>query len=93
MFYDRKMVEKIVSMMDRVGDAHDAISWDLRAVSYLDLPWITPEVSYLEHYGANGVNNYDYERDRAMNPTEYLKERREPILKYLTVDADFTMNF
>jgi peptidylprolyl isomerase len=93
MFYDRKMVEKIVSMMDRVGNAHDAISWDLRAVSYLDLPWITPDASYLEHYGANGINNNDYERDKAMNPTIYLRDRRESILKYLTQHMDSQIDF
>jgi hypothetical protein len=93
MLYDRKMAEKIVSMMNKAGHAHDIISWDLRAVSYLDLPWIAPEMSYLEHYGADGVNNDDYERDRALSPTPYLEKRRESILVCLTQGGDPQISF
>ncbi len=93
MLYDRKLAEKIVSMMNKAGDAHDVISWDLRAVSYLDLPWIAPEISYLEHYGADGLNNNDYERDRALNPTPYLEKRRESILEYLDRGGDIRVSF
>ena len=93
MLYDKKMAERIVSMMNKAGDTHDVISWDLRSVSYLDLPWIAPEMSYLEHYGADGVNNDDYERDRALNPTPYLDKRRESILEYLIRGADLQISF
>jgi peptidylprolyl isomerase len=93
MFYDRKMVEKIVSMLDKIGNSHDDFGWDYRAIAYLDLPWITSETSYLEHYGGNGSHNYDYERDRALNPTKYLKEKRESILKYLTQDIELKIPF
>ena len=80
MFYDRTMVERILSMLKR---HHDNEVWDFAAVKYLELPWITPETSYLEHFGTGGIHNMDNERDRAINPTEYLQERRERILKYL----------
>jgi tetratricopeptide (TPR) repeat protein len=80
MFYDRKMVERIVSMLNR---HHDTSPWDCMSLKYLGLPWITPETSYLEHYGGGGIHNADYEKDRAINPTEYLQERRSPILRYL----------
>ena len=80
MFYDRTMAEKIVSVLER---RHDNEVWDFAAVKYLGLPWITPETSYLEHYGTGGIHNTDNERDRAINPTDYLRERRELILKYL----------
>jgi hypothetical protein len=88
MLYDKKMVERIVSTMNKAGGTHDVISWDLRAVSYLDLPWIAPEMSYLEHYGADGLNNDDFERDRALSPTPYLEKRRESIIEYLTRGGD-----
>jgi tetratricopeptide (TPR) repeat protein len=80
MFYSKKMVEKIVSMLFK---HHDTSIWDYTALKYLGLPWITPETSYLEHYGGGGIHNADYERDRAINPTKYLVERRTSILDHL----------
>ena len=93
LLFDRKMVEKIVSVLDKVGNAHDNFSWDYRAIAYLDLPCITSEKSYSEHYGGNGIHNDDYERDKALNPTQYLQDRRESILKYLTQDIDLEIDF
>jgi tetratricopeptide (TPR) repeat protein len=87
MFYDRQMVEKILSVSGKIGNAFDYLPWDNRAAAFLGLPWITPEISYLEHFGANGINNDSFERDRAINPTEYLQERRERILQYLRQDT------
>ena len=86
MFYDRQMVEKILSVSEKIGNAFDYLPWDNRAAAFLGLPWITPEISYLEHFGADGINNDSYERDRAINPAEYLQERRERILRYLRQD-------
>jgi tetratricopeptide (TPR) repeat protein len=88
MFYDRKMVEKIVSVSDKVHNEHADYNWDYRAIAYLGLPWITPETSYLEHYGGGGIHSTDYETDRAINPTKYVQERREAILKYLIQDIE-----
>lgn len=85
MLYDRTMVEKIVSAKERLPGNE---VWDYAALKYLGLPWITPETSYLEHYGTGGIHNIDNERDRAINPTEYLRERRERILKYLKHDDE-----
>jgi tetratricopeptide (TPR) repeat protein len=90
MFYDRTMVEKIVSALDR---HHDTAVWDYTALKYLGLPWVTPETSYVEHYGGGGIHNADYERDRAINPTNYLRERREGILRYLTRDDELQIDF
>ena len=90
MFYDRNMVEKIVSVLDARGETS---IWDYTALQYLGLPWITSETSYLEHYGGGGIHNTDYERDRAINPTKYLRERRERILKYLMHDDDLQIDF
>ncbi|MCG2720560.1 MAG: tetratricopeptide repeat protein [Thermodesulfovibrionales bacterium] len=80
MFYDRTMVNKIVAMFK---PGYDDLNWDYAVIQYLGLPWVTSETSYLEHYGGGGIHNTDYERDRAIIPTEYLSEKRETILKYL----------
>lgn len=94
MFYDRKMVENILDIFAKVGRDHDRYSWDYRAIAYLGLPWITPETSYLEHYGGHGsIHNIDYEADRAINPTQYLKARREDILNYLKQDVELKVSF
>jgi tetratricopeptide (TPR) repeat protein len=90
MFYDRAMVEKIVSMLDR---HHDTSIWDYTALKYLGLPWVTPETSYLEHYGGGGIHNADYERDRAINPTPYLQKNRKSILGYLMHDDEAAIDF
>ena len=75
-----------MSISDGIGDKLDYLPWDNKAVACLRLPWITPEISYLEHFGAGGLNSDNYERERAINPTEYLQERRENILQYLRQD-------
>jgi tetratricopeptide (TPR) repeat protein len=87
MFYDRQMVEKILSVSEKIGNAFDYLPWDNRAAAFLGLPWITPEISYLEHFGADGINNDNYERDRAINPAEYLQKSRGRILQYLRQDT------
>lgn len=92
MFYDRKMVELIVSFSKDIAHKLDYLPWDNRAVSCLRLPWITPETSYLEHFGAGGINNDNYERQRAVNPTDYLRQKRGLILEYLRDDNNIALS-
>jgi hypothetical protein len=92
MLFDRKMVTKIIAALDKANDQLNHLPWDDKVVAYLELPWITPEISYLEHYGAHGINNDNYERDRAIFVTPYLRDRRDSILKYLIQDAKLEMN-
>ena len=93
MLYDRRMVEHIVSKLDKAGKNPGEPDWDYVAGIYLGLPWITPETSFLEHFGAYGVHNADHDSDRAMNPTEYLRTRREFIVESLTHDTDLQIDF
>jgi tetratricopeptide (TPR) repeat protein len=86
MFYDRQMVEKILSASEQTGNIFDYLPWDNRAVAFLGLPWVTSELSYLEHFGAHGMHNDNFERDRAINPTEYLQKTREAVIDYLMQD-------
>jgi tetratricopeptide (TPR) repeat protein len=86
MFYDRQMVEKILSASEQIGNIFDYLPWDNRAVVFLGLPWVTSKLSYLEHFGAYGMHNDNFERDRAINPTEYLQKKREIVIDYLMQD-------
>jgi tetratricopeptide (TPR) repeat protein len=86
MFYDRKMVEKIVAVSNNIGNVLDYLPWDYKAIACLGLPWISTETSYLEHFGAGGLNNDNNERERALNPTKYLQEKREAVINYLMQD-------
>jgi len=92
MLFDRKMARKILSVKDAISKQH-SVSWDYGAAEYLGLPWITPETSFLEHFGADGIHNDDYNRDRAINPTKYLQERRASLLQYLQHDTELTIPF
>ncbi|NWF75663.1 MAG: tetratricopeptide repeat protein [Nitrospirae bacterium] len=83
-FFDKKMVETIIKILDNVGDYQADFNWDYRVIAYLDRPVLTSVTSYLDHFGAGGTHNLDFERDRALNPTKYLLERRESIIDYLT---------
>jgi len=93
MFFDRSMVEKILLTSLNIGNLLDNLPWDNKAVACLRLPWITPERSYLEHFGAGGLNNDNFERERAVNPTTYLQKRRDLILKYLAEEMDMNIDF
>lgn len=93
MLYDRTMVEKIVSMNDNATADHHMLAWDYRVMVYLGLPWLTSETSYAEHFGGGGIHHNDYETDRALNPTQYLHEKREAILKYLTQNGELQITF
>lgn len=84
MFFDRKMVETIIEVLDNTGEYQADFGFDYRVIAYLDRPVITSVTSYLEHFGAGGINNPDFEKDRALNPTKYLQEKREAIIDYLT---------
>lgn len=92
MFFDKKMVERIVRMINKSRGFHKYLSWDYRIIAYLDKPFITSETSFLEHFGADGIHNTDFDRDCALNPTIYLKQRREPIIRYLTEDIPISIN-
>lgn len=41
------------------------------------------KISYVEHLGADGIHNADFERDRAHNPTLWLKRERARLIPLL----------
>lgn len=87
MLLDRNMVETIVSWIDnnRVFD----YAWDFRIIEMMGLPWITSNMSYLEHYGADGINNKTYDQDIAHNPSPYLIAAKPIVMDYLINGKEF----
>jgi len=57
-------------------------SWDFVFGDQLS-PTAVSNVSYVEHFGSDGLHNSNFEQDRAYNPTLWLKAEREQILKIL----------
>ena len=74
--------EKIKSLPTEFND-----SWDYEFCNMLGKRAVVSEVSFVEHFGGGGIHNRDFERDRAYNPTTFLKNERPRILKLLGVDS------
>lgn len=79
--YDRPMAEKIVNKLN-LADSGWTRMWDYMFVEFLETKVVTSQTSYVQHYGANGLNSgpNDYDRDRALGPSKHLIETREKIL-------------
>jgi len=73
-FYD-------ISSMPNI-EKHTHPNWDISFSQHVGR-FIVTNQSYVEHFGANGIHNKDYEKDRAENPTEWLVAERSRILKIL----------
>ena len=58
------------------------LSWDMKFGSQFPSAHVT-KTSFVEHLGAGGIHNTDFNRDRAINPTDWLKIERERIIKQL----------
>lgn len=92
MFFDKDMVRVIVEKLNVFPGGDPDYAWDYRALEMLGLPWITSEVSYVEHFGAYGLHSAEgragMEKDRAINPTPYLQEIREPVIDYVLFNGE-----
>ena len=60
------------------------LTWDMKFGDLFKSAHVT-KTSFVEHLGAGGIHNPDFDRDRAINPTEWLKSERTRILKELGV--------
>ena len=84
--YDKNMCKIIVEELDKL-DSDPDYEWDYRCLEYLKRPMITTKNSYVEHYGAvegsMHTHKGDWDRDRAVNPTEELAKDRDKIIEYL----------
>jgi len=90
--YTKPMVEKIVQELNKLGSDPD-YDWDYIAPRMLALPILTTRVSYIEHFGATAGAMHttagDWNRDRALNPSPFLRTHRQSIIDYL---EGFTQN-
>lgn len=84
--YSKEMVRRIVTVLDQQKNDPN-YSWDFYVSDYLGLPFLTSTVSYIEHFGASRESMHSpegaWDRDRATNPTPYLKDLRERVIAYL----------
>lgn len=60
--------------------------WDFALPRLLGRPCLVTLRSYVEHMGAGGIHSEpdDWDRDRAVNPTRYLADKRAGILSSLS---------
>ncbi len=84
--YSKDMAIKIVNTLNKQKE--DPIyAWDYRAQEYLGLPFLTTKTSYVEHFGAVKESMHtpqgQWDRDKATNPTQYLKDIRNDVIAYL----------
>ena len=90
--YDRKMVSKIVDFLNKNPVYETLYGFDYHWPASLSLPFLQSNISYLEHFARDrfekGIHSdfsnddplKDFERDRAQNPTDYLKKIRMDII-------------
>ena len=85
-FYSKQMVKNIVDVLDTQKE-NPIYGWDYQTSDYLKLPFITTKTSYVEHFGAVKESMHtqygQWDRDRANNPTQYLKDIRNEVIAYL----------
>ncbi len=85
-FYDKEMVKTIVEKLNNEKNDPD-YGWDYRILDFLKNPILTTKTSYIEHFGASNESMHtkegDWDRDRAVNPTDYLKNIRNDVINYL----------
>jgi hypothetical protein len=96
--YDRSMATRIVSYLDSHPTAESDIHWDFKWPSVLESNFLIPKISYVEHF-ARDVNEgglhsaftgnnkeaflRDFERDCAINPSQYLVKIKEQVIQDL----------
>jgi hypothetical protein len=73
-FYE---ISKLKECPDKIYNSWDYVFGDKLA------PAAISKVSYVEHFGAGGIHNKDFDRDRAANPTPWLMEQRSRLIPLL----------
>ena len=85
-FYSKEMCIKIVDILNKQKE-DPQYAWDYRCLEYLGLPFLNTKTSYIEHFGADKSSMHtpegQWDRDRAINPSEYLKNIRAQVISYL----------
>ena len=95
--YDRNMVKIMVDFLNHNPIFETVYGFDYYWPAQLGVPFIQSEVSYLEHFARDrhqpGIHSgfskkradimKDFEKDRALNPTNYLKEIRNQTINLI----------
>ncbi len=80
-FYELSALDRSINFSNRItGQESNYLSWDFVFGNILGLALIS-STSYVEHFGADGIHNKSFDDDTAMNPSNWLKIRRNEILK------------
>jgi len=82
MLLTRPMVKKICRGLADLLQL-PATTWDTLSCQLLGLPWLISQPSFVEHLGAGGLHNLDFECDRAIEPTALLQDLRRSALMRL----------
>lgn len=88
-FLSKEQVSKIVENLPETEDIWESMcateAWDSKIQKMIDLKrfYLIPNKSLCEHYGEGGKNHTQMNSDYALDPTEYLIEKKEEILKKL----------
>jgi hypothetical protein len=95
--YERTMAEQVVQVLNTDPELEHVPGWDWHYMTLLARPSLLTRTSYMEHFardrleggmhnpssGLGDAGRADFERDRALNPTPWLAERREEVIRRL----------
>ena len=91
--FDREMINKMLVFINENPVYETLYGFDYHWPASLNVPFLQTQISYLEHFArdkkekglhsTHTINDQraDFERDRAIHPTSYLKKIREKIIK------------
>ena len=91
--FDREMINKMLTFINKNPVYETLYGFDYHWPASLNVPFLQTQISYLEHFARDkkekGLHSThtindpraDFERDRAIHPTSYLKKIREKIIK------------
>jgi hypothetical protein len=83
-FYDQEKLRPSKHLiLELLNTTKLKTNWDFYFSHLLGQLTVTSLMSYVEHFGAGGLHNTDFDRDRAFSPTPYLVGVRPEIIKFL----------
>ena len=89
--FDREMVKKMIDFINKNPVYETLYGFDYHWPASLGVPFLQTQTSYLEHFARDKTEKYsfilpddplkDFDRDRAVLPTNYLKNIGEKIIE------------
>ena len=96
--FDRTMITKMVNFLNKNPVYETLYGFDYHWPASLGIPFLQTKISYLEHFARDrdekGIHSTftkenpmaDFDRDKAINPTQYLNNIREKIIDQILKD-------